>query len=168
MPVEFTKNERLLLSNQFRILQRLVPEEAAGYEQAVKILERGYTFEYGGLLEPFSDELGFDECREVMDILDMHRMLNDAYRKLEDQTGIDPNALKFRGFDGNQETEQMGYARFLIRDQGKWDELLHTELNSHYPTLPSYRSMLQQWRASKDQYALTKDDLIRISAKGRG
>src|ERR1700681_1129142 len=140
--MEFTKTERLILANQFRILQHLLPEEADYYQQAVEILESGYAFEYGTLVQAFSQELTEDECKEVMEILDMHRLLRDAMARLEDQTDIDERTVAFRGFDVHHETQHMGYARFLIHEQGKWEEFRHVDLNSHYPALPFYRTMV--------------------------
>jgi uncharacterized protein YfbU (UPF0304 family) len=162
--MELTLKERLLLANQFRILEKLHPEEAGHYAQNVKILERGYALDYQDLFDHFSEGLTVDECREVIEILDMFRMLETAYARLDDKSGIDQGKLKFSGFDGNNESTHLGYADFLINTQGRWQESQAKDLNSHLPKLESYRRMLQRWESSVDQYNLGKDDILRIVA----
>jgi uncharacterized protein YfbU (UPF0304 family) len=160
--MDLTKKERLLLANQFRILKLLNPNDAKYYDEARKILEEGYSLEYEHLMSGFFDGLTTDQCREVLDILDMHRALKRAYDDLPDKSGIDQTHLKFNGFDGNNETAQMGYARFLIHDQGRWNEFAHGDLNSHYPTMVRYRRMLREWKDSEEVHDLKKNDIVRI------
>lgn len=89
--------------------------------------------------------------KEVVDILDMWDFIEGSYEKLDAQQkaqlekdveifGTDP---KFSGFDGNNETEHMGVARFLIDDMRRFSRFKGRELNSHMPTSrESYRRML--------------------------
>jgi uncharacterized protein YfbU (UPF0304 family) len=140
--MELTVKERLFLINQYRILQHLSgKEDAEHYKHACQILEAGYTNEYGSFVDMFS-ELPLNGCDEVVDILDMHRHLNDAFESLADKSGINASLVKFGGFDGNNEGRHMSYATFLIKDQGKWQEFKHIDLNSHHTTLARYREML--------------------------
>jgi hypothetical protein len=86
----------------------------------------------------------------VYDILDMYRDLRFAYENLGSTSGVEEAAVSFRGFDGNNEPKALLYARFLIKDLGKWEELapaLEFGLNSHTPMLDSYRGMLEVWPA---------------------
>lgn len=53
--------------------------------------------------------------------------------------GKDP---KFRGFDGNNETEHYGVAGFLINDMKRFERFKGRDLNSHMPSIESYRRML--------------------------
>ena len=50
---------------------------------------------------------------------------------------------RFNGFDGNNETEHMGVARFLIEDLERFSSFKKRDLNSHMPTLVGYRRMLR-------------------------
>jgi uncharacterized protein YfbU (UPF0304 family) len=96
--MELTLKERLFLANQFKILEQLIPAESRDYERARKILERGYSFEYHDLFGGFSEEgLSIEQCKEVMDILDVYRMMRYSYRNLPDKTGIDERRLQFLG-----------------------------------------------------------------------
>ncbi len=156
-----TKTERLILINQYRALAVMNPKEEKHYAEACEILENGYALEYTVLFQPISDELTEDECREVYDILDMYRALKAGYDKLDDKTGID-GRISFGGFDQNEETARYEYVRFLIVDQGRWEESNIPDLNSHWPMLESYRKMLREWHNSTDRMALTRDDVGRI------
>ncbi|MCU1300690.1 MAG: hypothetical protein JWQ87_974 [Candidatus Sulfotelmatobacter sp.] len=162
--MELTKIERLILSHQFSILAKLDPQEATHYSQAREILENGYVLQYRDLFEAVGEGLTTEECREVFDILDMHRTLLDAYERLDNKDGIEESELSFRGFDGNHETRYMGYAEFLIHKQGRWPESKHGDINSHRQTLDRYRILLERWKASTDRHHLTEEDLRRIVA----
>jgi uncharacterized protein YfbU (UPF0304 family) len=163
--VELTLNERVLLANQYRMLKALDPDEAAHYELLCEILESGYVIEYSLISEHFvEEEYSRESCREVQDILDMHRMMMNTYRAMADKSGVDVDALDFKGFDGNDEGREYGYADFLINKQGRWAEFKKDDLNTHSSMLEHYRRMLESWDKSADKMHLTKDDLVRILA----
>jgi hypothetical protein len=162
--MKLTGTERLLLSNQFRILAKVEPAEAGHYMENVKILENGYTREYSLLIDDFSEEMSANACELVDDILDMHRALKDAYEELQDKSGIRAADIKFHGFDGNNEIEYLRYASFLF-NQGRWEESKGANgecANSHARTLDRYRDMLAQWKTSADRHKLTCEDIVRI------
>jgi uncharacterized protein YfbU (UPF0304 family) len=167
MSLKLSRVERLILVNQFKILQRLDPQEAKAYERWSEILENGYELEYGDIFRHvYEGTLSDEQSREVMDILDMHRALERAYDALEDKAGIEEYGVRFSGFDGNNETDQFGYLRHL-RETGRWTEFkLRDDGNSHMPTLGRYRAMLAVWRTTRDKHELTKDDVSRISNAG--
>lgn len=163
--MELTKIERLILFNQHKILEKLDPPQAEYYKERCEILENGYALEYDELVKNFGDGLTEDECREVRDILEMHRVLHDAYQGFENAGGIQASDVSFRGFDENNESEYLGYARFLIETQGKWQEMKQSSLNSHGPTLQRYRRMLDRWNACEKPYNLDEHDVARIVDK---
>ena len=104
-----------------------------------------------------------EQCQEVCDILDMHRMLLYAYENLQTKTGINKADLTFKGFDGNNEGPYMRYADFLINKQDRWVESKGV-IDSHHSTLYRYRILLDRWKASVDPLHLTEEDLRRIVA----
>ena len=57
MDITLTLKERLLLANQYLILEKLYPDEAEHYAELRKVVERGYALEYIDLVEQFSEEL---------------------------------------------------------------------------------------------------------------
>jgi hypothetical protein len=163
-----TKMERLILYNQYKILEKLDSREGEAYARCATILERGYTREYSDLFDWMSEELDERVSEEVIEILSMFRALTDAYRNLADKSGMDERDINFRGFDGNDESKHFGYASFIIRDKAHFRESRNAgdDLNSHSGTLDRYRSMLRAWSASANQTSLTRDDVFRIVEAG--
>jgi uncharacterized protein YfbU (UPF0304 family) len=119
-------------------------------------LRNGYTLEYETLGNFVDPDVSEEECREVVDILEMYRALKIARRD-----------ITFPGFDGNNETEHFAYATFLIDIQNKWTESKQDPRNSHSPMLARYRSMLRSWKESADTAELTAEDTARILSHKR-
>ena len=171
--MHFSLTERLILANQYRIMELIDPESSDHYGRIQDALRSGYELEYANLVSGFlqgADAMTAEECREVFDILDTFRVLGRAYDALEDKSDIDEGDIRFAGFDGNHE-KQYGYSHYL-REQGKWDELMpHGAINSHHATMHRYRPMAEAWKqTSRDRRygELTRDDIERIVAAGRG
>ncbi len=171
--MHFSLTERLILANQYRIMELIDPESNAHYGGIQDALRSGYELEFAPLVSGFlqgADAMTSEECREVFDILDTFRALGRAYDALEDKSGIDEGDIRFAGFDANHE-KQYGYSHYL-REQGKWEELMpHGVINSHHATLHRYRLMADEWKQTpRDRRSrqLTKDDIQRIVAAGRG
>ncbi|HEV2294569.1 MAG TPA: YfbU family protein [Tepidisphaeraceae bacterium] len=162
--------DRLILVNQCRILRALYPDEAGYYSKAETVFSRGYELNYGWVSE-FVDPEPMDEkeCREVHDILSMFRALGDSYNQLADKSGIEEREVRFLGFDGNNEGRQLGYADFIINQEGGYQEskvgVAGDGLNSHMPTLDTYRRMLKVWKPLKEKYTLKKADIEKIVAE---
>ena len=164
--IKLSRFERLVLTNQYSILEKVDPEYAEHYGRYREALQQGYELEYQDIAHLIDEHTrAEDDCRFVMDVLDMHRVLHFSYRDLKDKSGVDPDQIAFRGFDGNNEAAQLRYMRYL-RAQDKWQELGDPggDFNSHMPTLGRYREMLKRWKQSKDESRLTKEDILRITA----
>lgn len=162
-----TRAERWMLYNQFLILAKLYPEDAASYQEMREIVEQGYELNYKdicGHIVGDDDVISTDECMEVLDILDMFRGLNYTYEALGDKAGIDHALIQFGGFDGNEESKYLSYTHFLVVRQNKYAEQARGDFNSQFPMLEHYRRMVAEWKASSDKYHLTKEDVIRISS----
>lgn len=163
--MKLTRVERWILSNQYRILEALDTDEADSYAEVRQALEEGYEAEYEDFAQHISEhEMSEEECREVTDILSMFSTLHYAYEDLEDKSGIEEWRVRFAGFDGNNETRQMAYARYFCESGGgRYTELDRGDgFNSHCPVIDRYRSMLEEWRKSPNPNKLTKVDIVRI------
>ena len=160
--LKLSLTERIILANQLRILEAVDPDEAKFYQHQRDALERGYELEYAELATAFSDDgLSDAECNEVYQILEMHRALHFGQRELPADAGISATDVKFRGFDGNNETKYMAYVRF-IRTEDKYDEMGDANgFNSHMPMLGRYRRMLRVYSEIKEQQRRTSEDLSR-------
>lgn len=166
MELTLTIKDRLILANQYQILELLDNKQSKYYANLQTILMRGYVGHYSELVTAFNeDQLTAEQCAEVRDILQMYRMLGNAYKELSDKTGIDPEHIKFAGFDQNEEPTHYSYASFLIEDQRRWQEAAG-DINSHFPNLVTYRDMLREWKASKHPHELTREDVLRIIRVG--
>ena len=99
----------------------------------------------------------------MVNILEMYEQLIFSYEKLNDKDDLKP--VNFYGFSGNEETAQMGYARFLV-EQGRWQRFRNHDMDSHFPTLSGYRSMLPVWESLKknflDHTGFSKDEITRV------
>ena len=161
--MELSKQERLILSNQYRILENLYPEETETFRECRKIVEDGYALDYEEISRHIYNELNEGECTEVLDILSMHQALHQSAQALTDEPEI---AISFHGFDGNNETKQMAYTRFYINELHRFVELTEIaqapDYNSHYPTSGRYRLMLDEWNQCNDKNNLTREEINRI------
>lgn len=172
--MELSLKDRLILANQYRILQMLHEakgnhEEAEGYGLWVDMLDRGYTGEYRELTtwmekEPLTEE----ECSEVKDILDMYEMMHRAYGDLEDKGIFTEENVTFPGFDGNHESSRVAYCAYLHKAE-KYEHVINPQrLNTHTRMLERYRRMLAVWDPATTKAYLTKDDLEKIIAAKSG
>jgi len=161
------KIERVVLANQYAILAKLDPKNAEHYAKNQKILEEGYSLFYSEVLS--SDEVKYERCEYVMNILNMYRALDRSYNELTDKSGIDPKAIRFFGFDGNNESDLLSFAGFL-REDGRFQESLKGDLNSHSMTEHRYNKMLERFKAISEKHGLTarweltKDEIKQIVA----
>jgi uncharacterized protein len=148
--MKLSRVERWILANQYLIMEKVEPDEAAYYAKAREAIQDGYEFEYDQLAQGILDEphtMSDAECREVIDILAMFSALRDSYDALTDKSGIDEGLIKFIGFSGNDETKQMGYANYFCNSRNAFQNLDRThDFNSHMPLLPYYRKMLVEWK----------------------
>jgi uncharacterized protein YfbU (UPF0304 family) len=91
-------------------------------------------------------------------VLDMWRYIEGSFKRLPAKERarlsgeLKPLGLdaRFTGFDGNEESEYFGIARFLVEEMGRFAEFKGRELNSHFPTLPAYEQMLDAFERMRD------------------
>jgi uncharacterized protein len=118
-------------------------------------LERQYPGIFG------SAEIEPAVVSEVGKILEMWWFIEHAYERLSPDEkafialeaghfGHDP---KFDGFDGNNESEYMGAAQFLIHQLEKFPEFKSRGLNSHAPSVQAYRRMLGRFEQVRPNLA---------------
>ena len=161
--MQLSRNERLVLANQYRILKALVPEEAEYYDKALKIVESGFESEYENLAQNvYSVTLSRDECTEVRKILGMYSDLGYGYGQLSDKSGIEPYSVTFPGFDGNNEGAYLDFAEFIKEDPSMYHGV--EVKNSHGPFLESMRRMLVEWEKCENRTPLTRVDILAITS----
>ena|ERR1700691_5048142 len=146
-----TPVERLQLINQFRILEKLYPEHAEDYAASREIIAHGYAIQYEEAFTEVYEEMDVEEGEYVYDVLNLHRTLVQSYEALTDKKGLTLDDIRFRGFDGNNETKRWAFAEHLQK-QGKWKETLTGGLNSHSEmTMHRYPRMLEKFEPIRQQ-----------------
>jgi len=172
--VDLSKKERLFLYNQLEILKCLKAEdeiEVRDIEKSQKILTNGYKEEYDSFITWFSDDIPYAISKFVVDVLNLHRTLYFSYEKLndEDKAKLEFSKIKYRGFDGNEESEYMSYASYILEDLKSYKEIYEDgkcELNSHMPVAEyRYAGMLERFSelgVSPYTTDLTLDQILRV------
>jgi len=164
--------ERVILANQYRLLEVLHPDAAPDYHARRVVVEGGFESEYDETLRGLviMDPVPSTVCEEVVGILGMFRALYSSYTRLSeaDKQGVDADRVRFRGFDGNEETREFRYARFMIRD-GRWGEFKPEDddgYNSHIAVLPRYRRMRDAWKRLGESQTLDREAILTIIKPG--
>ena len=163
--MSLTKVERLTLVNQFRILQSAHKDDdylAEYYQRLEQIFERGYVSLYHEAFDSLPNELSLEVSEEVLSILDLHRALLYSLGQKPDPADIE--RVKFNGFDANNESDHLSFAKFFTKDGEKYQEL--QVFNSHMPTLERYRKMLAEWDRMERKQQLTKVQIESILEAG--
>jgi uncharacterized protein YfbU (UPF0304 family) len=108
----------------------------------------GLKWKYNGI--PFEESEDPEIVKEVVDILDMWSFIEQAYSRLneEEKTQLEANVPhfgkdpKFIGFDGNNETEHMATAMFLVNELERFQEFSGRSFNSHCPSIDGHKRMI--------------------------
>lgn len=164
MLFEFSPTQRLILYNQFVIMaeqSRLQNDESCAdyYDLLADIISNGYTHDYDEFDRLICDEMNTDECKLVWDILSVYEKLQLSAKKTEIEELIESS--KFRGFDGNYESELMKYCDFIINKMNrfKYLDLDNADLNSHSKMSEYYKLMINRCSQFKDDDFLTEEQI---------
>ena len=172
--IELTKKERLVFINQLIIMEMLNPDDACKSARDREALECGYVYEYNDLFHSMDEELSYDKCKEVHDILDMYRVITKSLQELPDSPLNEHLRAKFRGFDGNNEAKFMCYVDYIVNRLDRYVELKEGaksfDSNSHCPMLEQYRDMLVIWESVKSDVnfmwgTMTEPQIAKILGK---
>lgn len=158
---KLTAVERRILMNQFKIMAALdIDKDSSAHKRFAEIVEEGYEREYYRLFDSLSDPVSEAEGKFVIDVLEMYAQLQRGFDSASDKKGISPKRLVFHGFDGNNATRRMAYARF-VREDGKWSDLRvgSDDLNSHGMGDGQYPAMLERYRKLGKNHGLGIDDV---------
>lgn len=147
----FSTYERLLLSSQYRILNKIDPGQS--WDTFAEILENGFEGEYWQIENNIYPPLTSDGCHFVLTILSVYDALQRPYLTTSEKL---PGDIVFPGFDGNNETEYLGYFQFLL-NQGRFTSLkrMAPDGNSHAPFASLYRQMIVAWESVGSPHSLS-------------
>ncbi|MBK0295839.1 YfbU family protein [Bacillus sp. S34] len=164
MSLNFSKEQRVILINQFEILKHLDPSYSDYYDNKIEILHNGYSYFYDDIVGDLSEDFPKETSRTVLDIFELYRKLYFSYKRLspEDQEQINERDVIFKGFDGNTETSYYSFANFVVLRAGKYGEIKDlieegkVDMNSHSSRINYYIDLLSRWSPLR-QESLGKD-----------
>jgi len=165
--VKLSKTERLILSNQYKLLK--VMEDTDEYDEFIEILENGYEIFYDEIFMNIFDELPASCGQFVLDILCFYEAV-EFYKRdnPHDDEIINHPYSCFKGFDGNNETKYMTFAGFLVFSQHRFEILKKyanttNQFNSHMPMLDTYQKMVNLWDSKYNKkYGLERDEILDV------
>ena len=150
-PVHLSPVERRILSLQHEILGKLDPDLEQHQRLRSEALDAGYAAEYAEEFAGVEPGLTARDCELVQDILDMFRNLINSFNVLKDKQGLTKEDVRFKGFDGNNETKRWAFAEYLQKS-GRWQETLVGDPNSHsMHTMSLYPEMLDRYEPIKQK-----------------
>lgn len=163
--LKLTDKERLILANQYEIMSMLDKHSSEYYLLMSETLKAGHKWLYEQFFDSLSENLSDEDAQHVLKILGIYSDLRDSYSKLDDKSGIDKSNLNFPGFDGNNESEYLGFANNLLK-HGRFKETLNeTAINSHMPTTDIYKRMIACWEnLGAPHYPYSKEIIEKILA----
>jgi len=175
--IELSIYERQVLINQLEILKKLNDDSSdeKDFNNKIEALKSGYELHYQDVFDEISDEtLSYDECREVLNILEMFRGIIFSYNHLKQEQKLlklTTEDVKFDGFDGNNETKQMLYTKYFISDLNRYSEIQKLcgndfDYNSHCPKINTYRIMLDIWnryrQSLNNPYLMSEEEICNL------
>ena len=143
--IKLTDAERMILANQYDILAVLRSD--GDYERMAENLRNGHEWLYSQYFDYISENLSEEKAEHVIAILALYEDLRFSYDHLSDKSGIDEESVFFPGFDGNNESDLLSFARGLIKADRFIEVLGEKAKNSHTRTTETYKRMLSHWRA---------------------
>lgn len=162
---DLSLKDRLVLSNQYRILELLDKEHATVHEEHRTVLTRAQETHYVTLLEDFSSALNLDVTREIMDILAMFTRMRMSYDHHGSPAAIAEEGIEFSGFNPEFEGEALSYAQFYMQKLGRhrWLRLDESKsIESSVPMLDVYRRMLSAWKEIGMSKVLSESEVAEI------
>ncbi len=166
--MKLTYYERVSLIFLLEILKSL-PSQDKLSDESIELmseaLAHGWERDYFSAIDMWIEKETFSaaECKEVIDILQMHRLIINAKYQTFVSSDEDRFFLKFQGFSGNEESKYLSYTNYLIERRGLFMELRNKGgHNSHFPMLDRYRRMAAEWRKADDSFNLNEADVLRI------
>ncbi|MFG6077499.1 YfbU family protein [Erwinia sp. OPT-41] len=161
--MEMSHAQRLILSNQYKLMILLDPDNLERYRRLQTIVERGYGLQMRELDREFG-ELPESVCRTLIDIMEMHHALHVSWTNLKDPSEIEARRLQFLGFDAATEARFLGYVRFMVQIEGRYTQFDAGShgFNAQTPMWEKYQRMLAVWHTCPRQYHLSANEIAQI------
>ncbi|NMP27243.1 YfbU family protein [Rahnella sp. SAP-1] len=161
--MEMTHAQRLILSNQYKMMTLLDPDNAERYRRLQTIVERGFGLQMRELDREFG-ALAEETCRTIINIMEMYHAMQVSFSNLTDAAGVDPRRVQFLGFDAATEARYLSYVRFMVNTEGRYTDFdagTHG-FNAQTKMWEKYQRMLSVWQACPRQYHLSAVEITQI------
>lgn len=151
MITKLTNVERLTLLNQFKILNRIIPqsEQDLNYTFCIEVLQQGFEHEYDEIISnSMFEEMPKEDSSFVWNVLSAYRCIYQSFHKLQNSESLNNltfNDIRFKGFDGNEHGRHLAYCEFIINDMERFDEFKGYSLNTHMSILSWYQGLLERF-----------------------
>ncbi|OON37098.1 hypothetical protein BTJ39_20455 [Izhakiella australiensis] len=162
--MDISNAQRLIISNQYRLLALLEPAQEKHYRRLRTIVERGYGLQMGELERDFGALMSEDACYKVIQTMEMYHALQVSWNNLKEKSGIDERRLNFLGFDAATEGQLLGYVRFLVESEGSYPDFDASQhgFNAQTPMWEKYQRMLSIWQTCPRQYHLSANEIVQV------
>ena len=152
-----SSGERLIIAMLCELYQHLHVDAGINPTLVDKASTGGHHWALEWEYDLFRGPVDEQVALEVSEILDMWWTIEWSYDQLseEDQANLETDAgitregARFRGFDGNEEFTHYDVVGVMIDRLGRFLHFKERDLNSHFPYLHRYRSMLALYEPMK-------------------
>lgn len=142
------------LSNDEESLHDLNVEEEAIYN--------GYVSFYN---DKMPEEKSEEWINQILDILEMYSyMINSISNNQKPPYKHTLSDVKFPGFDGNNEVEELGFVNYFLKLLNRYSEIsmLNDDFNSHMRMKPKYLRMLTLFNEMGKPVHMTDNEIDRL------
>ena len=146
--------ERVILCNQYRILEKIDADNSDYYKDLCNIVASGDVYNLYRVLEDIEEKIPKDVCDEVIDVLEMYMFLTEGYDELssKEKQMIDKWHVQFHGYDSNS-GDEMFFFRYVCHlkrlkcfDGFFGGVVKNADIVPHVSMIEKYRRMLSKWK----------------------
>lgn len=165
-----TKTERIILIELLSIKKEILllseaSDEAQDIENQIVALKEGYTDFYDLEIE-MPEEKDASWSNLILDILNVYsRMINSIERDQGSKHEIELQKVKFPGFDGNSESDELYFVKYFILGLKRFaeiEELNKSDYNSHRIMMPEYQKMLDVYEEMGKPVVMTDEQINKL------
>lgn len=170
--MEFSNEQKLIVTLLTDIHEALKIQDSVDprFVQRMVVEDQTWALEwkYPGIFQESEDEN--PQVRFVAKVLDMWERLEYQFNnfdpvekaELEQKAGVFGRDVRFRGFDGNNETEEMSITSIFVEDLDRWSDFKGRNFNSHMRVSDAYRRMLERFSDLPYDRDLTVDEVAEV------
>lgn len=170
--MDFSNEQKLIITLLTDIHEALNIQDSVNprFIQRMVVEEQTWALEwkYPGIFQESEEDK--PQIRFVADVLNMWERLEyqvskfDAAEKaeLEQKAGVFGRDVRFRGFDGNNETDEMSITSIFVEDLDRWSDFKGRDFNAHMRLSDAYRRMLGRFAELPYDRELTVDEVASV------